>query len=123
MSNIRSGGVKTEPCASQLTSPLPKSASTCCQTHSAKAGARITRITVKYDVGFTNELYVRGVGPGLSWNKGIKLRNRKADEWVWETDQPFERGEFKVLINDAHYEKFDNHKLSPGADIVYTPAF
>ncbi len=82
-----------------------------------------TRITVKYDVGFPNTLYLRGEGPSLSWHHGVKLRNVKPDEWVWETDQPFPAGEFKVLINDTTYEKGVNHKLIPGANVVYTPSF
>ncbi len=82
-----------------------------------------TRITVKYDVGFSNSLYLRGEGAGLTWNKGVKLKNIKSDEWVWETDHPFVRGEFKVLVNDTHYEVGGNHKLVPGANLVYTPNF
>jgi hypothetical protein len=82
-----------------------------------------TRITIKYDVGFSNSLFLRGEGPGLSWDKGIKLRNVKADEWIWETSQPFTRGEFKVLINDSHFEQGDNHKLVSGANVIYTPNF
>ncbi|MDP1836739.1 MAG: hypothetical protein Q8K75_12545 [Chlamydiales bacterium] len=83
----------------------------------------VTRITIKFDVGFSNALYLRGEGPGLSWNKGLKLKNVKADEWVWETSQPFNRGEFKVLINDAQFEAGENHKLVSGANVVYTPNF
>jgi hypothetical protein len=83
----------------------------------------VTRITIKFDVGFSNTLYLRGEGPGLSWNKGLKLKNVKADEWVWETSQPFNRGEFKVLINDVQFEIGENHKLVSGANVVYTPNF
>ena len=82
-----------------------------------------TRITIKYDVGFNNTLYLRGKGANLSWDKGIILKNVKADEWVWETDTPFTTGEFKVLINDKHYEMGENHPLTCGANIHYTPKF
>ncbi len=82
-----------------------------------------TRITIKYDVGFENAVYLRGVGADLSWNRGIKLKNVKADEWVWETDRPFKGGEFKVLVNDTHFEHGENHPLTPGATLEYTPHF
>lgn len=82
-----------------------------------------TRITVKYDVGFNNHLFIRGKGAGLSWEKGIPLKNVKADEWVWESDAPFNQGEFKILINDKHYETGENHQLPHGASITYTPHF
>lgn len=87
------------------------------------SGSQKTRITVKYDVGFNNSLFLRGEGPGLAWNKGIKLKNTKADEWVWETNQTFQGGEFKILINDTLFEQGENHKLMPGANVVYTPSF
>lgn len=83
----------------------------------------ITRITVKYDVGFNNHLSLRGNGANLSWEKGILLKNTKRDEWVWETTTPFSMCEFKVLINDTHYESGDNHKIKCGGSVNYSPKF
>lgn len=82
-----------------------------------------TRIIIKYDVGFNNTLFLRGKGANLSWDKGVSLKNVKNDEWIWETDTPFTTGEFKVLINDKHYEIGENHPLTCGANIHYTPKF
>lgn len=82
-----------------------------------------TRILIKYDVGYNNNLYLRGKGANLSWDKGIALKNIKSDEWIWETDQSFTPGEFKVLINDKQYETGENHVLTCGANIQYTPNF
>ena len=82
-----------------------------------------TRVTIKFDVGFGNSLYIRGKGAGLSWDKGILLKNLKTDEWIWETDLPFTQCEFKVLINDKEFELGDNHLLSQGATIQFAPKF
>ena len=82
-----------------------------------------TRVTINYDVGFSNKLYIRGAGANLSWDKGQPLTNTKADEWVWETDANFNQCEFKVLINDQAYENGGNHTLKAGATVVYTPYF
>lgn len=82
-----------------------------------------TRITIKYDTGFSNQIYVRGKGANLSWEKGQPLKNTKSDEWVWETDAQFTQCEFKVLINDRVYENGDNHLLNAGATLLYTPHF
>lgn len=83
-----------------------------------------TRIVVQCDVGFTNTVYLRGQGiPQLSWNKGIALKNMKADEWVWETEEPFNAGEFKVLINDKTYEIGENHTIHSGASLRINPKF
>jgi hypothetical protein len=82
-----------------------------------------TKIVVRYDVGFHNFLSVRGKGANLSWERGIPLKNIKADEWVWETDAAFTSGEFKILLNDHHYEIGANHSLSHGASVQYSPKF
>lgn len=88
----------------------------------AKKGPK-TRIVVRYNVGFNNFLSIRGKGPGLSWDKGVHLKNVKHDEWLWETETPFNTCEFKVLINDSHYEIGENHPISCGASVQYTPQF
>jgi len=88
-----------------------------------KSTAQKTRILIKYDVGFENALFIRGQGADLSWEKGKKLQNVAQDEWLWETTKPFHECEFKVLINDKNYEQGENHRLSGGSSIQYTPRF
>ncbi|PJD94195.1 MAG: hypothetical protein CK425_11875 [Parachlamydia sp.] len=82
-----------------------------------------TRIIIQYDVGFNNHIYLRGAGANLSWDKGLKLKNIKADEWLWETDQPFNQCEFKALINDQIYETGENHQITSGNSASYAPKF
>jgi hypothetical protein len=83
-----------------------------------------TVIIVKCNCGFPNNLYIRGEKiPGLSWTKGILLKNAKVDEWRWETETPFTSGEVKVLINDKVYEKGNNHKIECGTTSTFTPSF
>jgi hypothetical protein len=91
-------------------------------TPSRKKGP-ITRIIVKYDVGFNNSIYLRGTGADLSWERGIMLKNVKSDEWIWETNIPFTHCEFKVLINDRQYEMGENHRLQCGTSFEYSPNF
>lgn len=82
-----------------------------------------TRIIIHYDVGFPNSLYIRGEGSELSWEKGLLLKNVKSDEWIWETTKPFTTCQFKILINDSEYELGENHLLTYGASVHYTPKF
>lgn len=86
-------------------------------------GKQLTKVVVKSDVGFKNEVYIRGHGANLSWSHGIKLKNVSANEWVWETTQPFQVCEFKVLINDQHYEAGKNHIIEQGTSFEYVPHF
>lgn len=83
-----------------------------------------TKIVVKYDCGFSNALFIRGEGiANLNWNKGLPLKNVKKDEWVWETDRPFVKAEYKILINDVKYEIGENHKINNGSTVLCTPNF
>jgi hypothetical protein len=66
------------------------------------------RITAHIDVGFGNWLTVRGHGAGLSWNRGISLKNEGPGEWSWESSG-CGKVEFKLLLNDVLWERGDNH--------------
>jgi hypothetical protein len=81
------------------------------------------KVVIKYDVGFNNSFYIRGRGAGLSWDRGILLKNVGPDEWIWEPTQSFNECEFKILINDQNYEAGDNHHFVCGAALEYTPRF
>lgn len=82
-----------------------------------------TRIHVRYDVGFSNSLSIRGKGANLSWERGVPLKNIKPDLWVWETELPATVIEFKILLNDRVYEEGSNRTLKSGSQVEYTPKF
>lgn len=83
-----------------------------------------TRIVVQMDAQFPQTLYLRGEGVSdLSWEKGIELKHTKPDEWVFETDELFANGQFKVLINDETFELGEGHSLYPGASMRINPKF
>jgi hypothetical protein len=88
-----------------------------------KSAPNRTRVIIRFDVGFNNHISIRGHGANLSWDKGVMLKNTKHDEWVWETDQKFDSCEFKVLVNDTHYEQGNNHTIACDGTIAYTPRF
>lgn len=107
---------------SEAPNPMKSSNSQCCMK-TDKGQSCKTRVVVCYDVGFNNSISIRGNGAGLSWDKGIVLRNIAPDQWVWETNAPFKSCEFKVLINDMQYEIGENHTLVCDKCIEYTPIF
>jgi len=84
---------------------------------------QITRLTVKCDVGFQNQVTIRGNGANLNWTAGTPLKNIKADEWLWETHDSFQDCQFKVLINDQQYEQGENHTLRCGTSTQLHPHF
>ena len=82
-----------------------------------------SKITVRFDVGFPNTVTIRGKGAGLSWDKGVTLKNISKDTWVYEPKDSSKLLEFKVLINDQLYEKGNNHTVEHGKTFEYTPSF
>lgn len=82
-----------------------------------------SRIIVHYDCGFPNNLFIRGSGNKLDWNKGTPMKNMGPNTWLWETDSEVDQCEFKVLVNDEIYESGENHCLKKGNSCEYTPYF
>jgi hypothetical protein len=85
-----------------------------------------TQITVKFDAGFGNKLFIRGNGPGgMHWEKGVELRNVGGDVWVFETRENFENFEYKILLNDQKWENIStsNHKIGYGKKEEIIPKF
>jgi hypothetical protein len=82
-----------------------------------------TVIVAQIDVGFGNTLYVRGEGPGLSWEKGVRLDCVADDKWsisLAETSKPIV---FKFLINDLTWCKGEDFIAQPGKTLTVSPVF
>ncbi len=82
-----------------------------------------TTIVAKVDVGFGNALFIRGTGPGLSWEKGLPMSNTGADKWEWssvEVSAPFLA---KVLINDSIWSLDADTEVAPGSSLLIEPNF
>lgn len=111
-----------QPSPSTANSPSAKNPASTPVSSDKKTSGK-TRVTIRFDAGFPNQLYIRGKGANLSWDKGHLLKNVNANEWIWETDLNFTNCEFKILINDTIYENGDNHQLHAGTALMYAPHF
>lgn len=103
--------------------PVPRKKSGDSAKEKIEKKKKATRITIRYDAGPNNNLYIRGEGAGLSWDHGVLLKNIGPDEWIWETSLPFNECEFKVVLNDQQYEVGENHHLDSGIWLQYSPHF
>lgn len=83
----------------------------------------VTAITAKIDVGFGNALYIRGEGPGLSWNKGLPLKNTGADAWTISLPRSTRPIVFKFLLNDETWSAGADYTADPGASVTVSPSF
>ena len=79
-------------------------------------------IEAKIDVGFGNTLYLRGQGPGLSWERGVPCECVNGNIWRWTAPRA-EKLTFKLLLNDSVWAKGADIVIGPGEKVELVPAF
>lgn len=89
----------------------------------AAATVSTTAILARIDVGFGNLLYIRGEGPGLSWDHGVPMECASSDTWTWSTTAASRPFAYKVLINDEQWSAGDDYIASAGVGNTVWPAF
>lgn len=89
----------------------------------APAVSSSTKILAKIDVGFGNTLYIRGEGPGLSWEKGVPLDCVADDQWAITLSETARPIVFKFLINDLTWSTGDDYLALSGSTTELTPTF
>jgi hypothetical protein len=83
-----------------------------------------TRLIATAYIGIGNRLFVRGNGPGLSWDKGVPLQFVSIGKWRWETSEAQTPIEFKLLKNDEiECAALGTLKLDPGYQQEVTAKF
>ena len=87
------------------------------------ASDALTTITAHIDIGFGNTLYIRGDGPGLSWEKGVVMDCVIDDKWSISLPGVTAPVVFKFLVNDLTWSAGDDYVVSPGSDLVVVPTF
>jgi hypothetical protein len=90
-----------------------------------KPAAQTTRTTIvaKIDVGFGNALYIRGEGPGLSWDKGLVLDCVSDSQWAVTISDAVAPVVFKLLVNDITWSSGTDYSVEPGASLTLEPTF
>ena len=89
----------------------------------AKKPISKTTIAARVDVGFGNNLYIRGEGAGLSWDVGILMKNLSPYEWAWEAKNASKPIEYKLLINDELWANGENQFAMVGDTAITAPTF
>ena len=67
---------------------------------SANSSDGATRLLVTAYIGIGNRLFIRGEGPGLSWDKGVPLQFVSIGKWRWETNDATAPVKYKLYKND-----------------------
>ena len=83
-----------------------------------------TRLLVTAYIGIGNRLFIRGDGPGLSWEKGVPLQFVSIGKWRWETNTATAPVKFKLYKNDeVECAALGAQSLDPGHQQEVTAAF
>lgn len=90
---------------------------------SVQREAPATFISARVDVGFGNHLYLRGEGPGLSWDHGVAMDCIAADGWAFTVKGATSPVVFKVLLNDETWCSGNDYVVEPGQSVTVSPAF
>lgn len=84
---------------------------------------RSTRLLVGAFIGISNKLFIRGEGPGLSWDKGVPMDLVGIGKWEWKTFEATQPVACKVLINDEQWTNDEDIILHPGTTVETTASF
>lgn len=89
----------------------------------AASVARATEITALIDIGFGNTLYLRGEGPGLSWDVGFPLDCVSDGKWSISLPDTGKAVVYKFLINDLCWSAGSDFVAESGAKVSVEPTF
>jgi len=83
-----------------------------------------TRLVVTAYIGIGNRLFIRGEGPGLSWDAGVPLAFVSIGKWRWETNDAARAVRFKLYKNDeTECTLLGERSVEPGAQQELTASF
>ncbi len=88
-----------------------------------KTAAKKTVITAKIDIAFGNTLFVRGEGPGLSWDAGVPMNSGDADTWSITISGAKSQVIFKFLVNDVTWSIGEDYVVDAGGEVSLIPSF
>jgi hypothetical protein len=127
----KSASKKTAPAATvQSTTPTPVAMLAPTPAPVAPVAVKVvvskpvqTTISARIDVGFGNALFVRGEGPGLSWEKGLAMECVQDDLWRVTLAESARSYTFKFLINDTTWSAGPDFTAACGTSVTLTPEF
>ncbi|MDI1337320.1 MAG: hypothetical protein PSU94_14140 [Lacunisphaera sp.] len=82
-----------------------------------------TRLLATAYIGIGNKLFIRGDGPGLSWDKGVPMQFVSIGKWGWATDDATGPIAVKLYKNDETAALSGEIFLEPGKHVELTAIF
>jgi hypothetical protein len=91
------------------------------ETSASSDGA--TRLLVTAYIGIGNKLFLRGEGPGLSWDKGVPMQFVSIGKWGWASHDVAGPVRCKLYKNDESAALSGEVTLQPGKHLELTALF
>ena len=82
-----------------------------------------TRLLVTAYIGIGNKLFIRGDGPGLSWDKGVPMQFVSIGKWGWASHDATGPVKCKLYKNDETAALSGEVTLEPGKHVEVTALF
>ena len=114
---------RPSPAAKPKAAPKTAKKSVPAKKKAAATESPATFISARIDVGLGNHLYLRGEGPGLSWDHGLAMDCVGADLWTSSIKNAKSPVTFKVLLNDTVWNSGNDYVVEPGQSITVVPSF
>ena len=77
----------------------------------------------KVMIGIGNKPYVRGQGPGLSWEEGVPMNFIEIGKWAWSPPQKNVSVTIQIYRNDEDPDNTGKHEIKAGEKFELTPDF
>ena len=114
---------KTATPAKKAAAPAKKVSAPAKKASAVSSEPPATFISAKIDIGFGNHLYIRGDGPGLSWDHGLAMDCVGAGLWTVTVKHVATPVVYKLLVNDLSWSAGEDFVAEPGQSVTVTPAF
>ncbi len=116
--------------AAAVTEPEPvissdddSAASSAAPAESSASSDGATRLLATAYIGIGNKLFIRGDGPGLSWDKGVPMQFVSIGKWGWATHDATAPIRAKLYKNDETTGMTGEITLGPGQHVEVTALF
>ena len=77
----------------------------------------------KVKIGIGNKPFLRGEGPGLSWEEGVPMNFVEIGKWAWSPSDKDAPLVVQVYRNDDDPDPTGKHEVEPGQKLEISPDF
>lgn len=91
--------------------------------HAAFSSDGATRLLATAYIGIGNKLFIRGDGPGLSWDKGVPMQFVSIGKWGWATSDATAPVRCELYKNDESAALTGEVVIHPGKHVEMTALF